>query len=1066
MTIVLLMILCAYGHSLMAGSPCAGASGDTPQNNTLTFKNTSGAGATITNIFIGGSIAPGAGASGNLTCSGGSPIEFTSTSVNIQVTSAANGGTYYTATVSGGGNITIPTQVLEENYWGTESGSKTYTASCNTFTYKLGAGAYQDIVLPANTYYNFTFNASAGTTTGGINGYKASIIAGGSGSSGISGSGQFNNMSNWYSGSSATTIRVLAKRTLGTWDCARFATFTINVLNPSAPTLNTATPANGTSICQGQAVSATINAGSGGSGSADTYEYSINGGSAWTAYTSGTNITTTTATTSVQIRVRRSAGAGTSCNAIANTVIVSWPVFAQPTQPTLNTETPANGTSICQGQLVSASINAGTGGTGATDTYEYSINGGSAWTAYTSGTNITTTTATASVQIRVRRSAGAGIGCNAIANTVIVSWPVFAQPTQPTLNTATPANGTSICQGQVVSASINAGTGGTGAADTYEYSIDGGSTWTAYTSGTNITTTTATTSVQIRVRRSAGAGTGCNAIANTVIVSWPVFAQPILPTLNTATPAAGNICKGQSVSATINAGSGGIGASDTYQYSIDGGTNWLAYTSGNTITTTTATTSVQIRVSRSTGTGLGCNAVGPSVISTWPIDLPPTATPNSQIFTCDNTASLNATGVTAGAVVSWQYVSGPVNPTGTTTSNPLLVTFSTSGTGIYNLLVSKGACNNINVGNISTIMPTTSTTTLASTASCGYCVVTNGNTRTFYNSNGQLVGKLEDDLLAPAILDLTEMCVRLDGTVKTVLDNLGNNQPYLQRQWTISPANNTKAKVTLYFTDAELSALSAAANPTIYQFSSYNLWVTKYPGGSGGSFTAPASLNGVYVPATFSSYGTNHKVEMEVSTYSTFYIHPALFPFAALPVELTSFTGYNQGAVNRLQWITASEQNTLKYEIQKSTSSANWSTIGDKAAAGNSTQPLNYDFTDNNPVIGNNYYRLRMEDIDGKFSFGNTINILITEAAINGFTRVYPNPTDEQLNVELQSTSNFETKLTVYDVVGKKAFERTTSVNKGLNTIQLDFSTLTKGAYVLQFADATGKIYTTKFIKD
>ena len=68
MTIVLLMILCAYGHSLMAGSPCAGASGDTPQNNTLTFKNTSGAGATITNIFIGGSIAPAAGASGNLTC--------------------------------------------------------------------------------------------------------------------------------------------------------------------------------------------------------------------------------------------------------------------------------------------------------------------------------------------------------------------------------------------------------------------------------------------------------------------------------------------------------------------------------------------------------------------------------------------------------------------------------------------------------------------------------------------------------------------------------------------------------------------------------------------------------------------------------------------------------------------------------------------------------------------------------------------------------------------------------------------------------------------------------------
>lgn len=85
---------------------------------------------------------------------------------------------------------------------------------------------------------------------------------------------------------------------------------------------------------------------------------------------------------------------------------------------------------------------------------------------------------------------------------------------------------------------------------------------------------------------------------------------------------------------------------------------------------------------------------------------------------------------------------------------------------------------------------------------------------------------------------------------------------------------------------------------------------------------------------------------------------------------------------------------------------------------------------------------------------------------MNGFMGVYPNPTDGLLNVDLQSTSSYGTKLIVYDIIGKKTFEKSTAINKGLNTIQLDFSTLAKGTYVLQFADVTGKIHTTKFVKD
>ncbi|HNE51145.1 MAG TPA: T9SS type A sorting domain-containing protein, partial [Chitinophagales bacterium] len=178
------------------------------------------------------------------------------------------------------------------------------------------------------------------------------------------------------------------------------------------------------------------------------------------------------------------------------------------------------------------------------------------------------------------------------------------------------------------------------------------------------------------------------------------------------------------------------------------------------------------------------------------------------------------------------------------------------------------------------------------------------------------------------------------------------------------------------------------------------------------------------------------------------------------------FTGWNQGNVNKLKWVTASEFNTAYYEIQRSVVSGAWDVIGQKLAAGNSNAQLTYDFTDNNPVIGDNYYRLKMVDKDGTFKYSNVIDIPISEAVVNNFTRIYPNPTGGNLNVEIQSIALYDTKLTVHDVLGKKVFEKPITLSKGLNTMQFDFSQLAQGTYIIQFADADGKLHTTKFVKD
>ena len=364
-------------------------------------------------------------------------------------------------------------------------------------------------------------------------------------------------------------------------------------------------------------------------------------------------------------------------------------------------------------------------------------------------------------------------------------------------------------------------------------------------------------------------------------------------------------------------------------------------------------------------------------------------------------------------------------------------------------------------------------------------MVTNGNTKVFYDNGGKLIARIDDDGASPYDLDQldsTEVCVGIDGSVLTVTDNLGNNQPYLQRKWTIKPKTNTNSTVTLYFTATELAALAFKASqaPGYYTFSGLTgLQVSKYSGGCSTcspAFTAPCTggipgcgqVTAQFIPAVFSSFGVtgDYQVQFTINSFSTFYIAPALYPFAPLPVELLSFTGWNQGVVNKLQWITASEQNTSKFVIEKNIGTGVWNTIGERTAAGNSNQQLTYDFADNDPTVGDNYYRLRVIDNDGIFSLSNVINIPISEAVVNNFSRVYPNPTGGQLNVEIQSTGAYDAKVLVYDVIGKKVYEKPSALVKGLNTLQFDFSQLAKGTYVLQFSDKDGKLHSTKFVKE
>lgn len=281
-----------------------------------------------------------------------------------------------------------------------------------------------------------------------------------------------------------------------------------------------------------------------------------------------------------------------------------------------------------------------------------------------------------------------------------------------------------------------------------------------------------------------------------------------------------------------------------------------------------------------------------------------------------------------------------------------------------------------------------------------------------------------------------------------------------------------------------------AATGTPYAFNSIaDLRVSKWPGGGNKIFDGPDNIliqnnrpGGIMLPGgqgyyggnatwtypNFSTYlGSYYQVSFIIDSFSTFYIHPVRFQYEVLPVELVSFTGTNEGDKNRLDWLTASEKNTDKFIVEKSLDGINWFYIGEQKAAGNSNVPLSYKLYDYAPVLGDNYYRLKIVDTDESFKYSDIIKIKLNDIAMsNDIVTIYPNPAVKTLNIVLSAASDEKVNIGIVNVLGQEITNRDYNLKTGINTIELNVSDLAKATYMINVAFGEQKKIYTKFVKD
>ena len=91
-----------------------------------------------------------------------------------------------------------------------------------------------------------------------------------------------------------------------------------------------------------------------------------------------------------------------------------------------------------------------------------------------------------------------------------------------------------------------------------------------------------------------------------------------------------------------------------------------------------------------------------------------------------------------------------------------------------------------------------------------------------------------------------------------------------------------------------------------------------------------------------------------------------------VPVKLEYFSANKKDNTNQLNWKASCTYGNAVFVIERSEDGINFKAIGNINATAVRCQ-LPFNFTDNNPVAGKNYYRLKITDADGKSFYSKTL---------------------------------------------------------------------------------------------
>ncbi len=183
-----------------------------------------------------------------------------------------------------------------------------------------------------------------------------------------------------------------------------------------------------------------------------------------------------------------------------------------------------------------------------------------------------------------------------------------------------------------------------------------------------------------------------------------------------------------------------------------------------------------------------------------------------------------------------------------------------------------------------------------------------------------------------------------------------------------------------------------------------------------------------------------------------------------LPIELVSFQARNMVSSVAVAWTVTDLSNFSHFELERSNGDNNFVTItrinGDNSG--------HYSYNDLEALRSSAslfYYRLKMVDRDGDFSYSNIVSVKNKKGSTYIVDNLV-NPVKDKISFNLSTQNSGPVTLELTDLSGRRIAAKTYQVAAGTTSMQIaDDKVLARGMYLLKItADGSSNIY--KLVKE
>jgi Secretion system C-terminal sorting domain len=171
---------------------------------------------------------------------------------------------------------------------------------------------------------------------------------------------------------------------------------------------------------------------------------------------------------------------------------------------------------------------------------------------------------------------------------------------------------------------------------------------------------------------------------------------------------------------------------------------------------------------------------------------------------------------------------------------------------------------------------------------------------------------------------------------------------------------------------------------------------------------------------------------------------------SVLPVELLSFKADKKGHKSAIKWETVNEKNIELFIVERSDDGSNFEALGYKnPKAAQFDKKENYEYFDETPNMGINYYRLQSKGVGKEVKYSKVVSL---DFGFGLKGKAYPNPFEAELSVEIDIEQGVkgEVIIDVFDTSGKQVLTKKINAEGRKLNFELPTEGLVAGNYVLR----------------